>query len=91
MQVTLEIPDTVAGELARRMGNPALAAVEALACRAYERGVFSLEQVRLLLGLESRWQAQAVLSANGVWPGTTLADFEADLATLDSLHPAEGC
>jgi hypothetical protein len=80
----------MAGELVRQMGNPALVAVEALACRAYERGVFSLEQVRLLLGLESRWQAQAVLSANGVWPGTTVADFESDLATLDALHPPQG-
>ncbi|MCX6873685.1 MAG: hypothetical protein NTW21_07735 [Verrucomicrobia bacterium] len=84
----MEIPDARAGELVRRMGNPALAAVEALACRAYDRGVFSLEQVRLLLGLESRWQAQAVLRANGVWPGTMVADLSAHMAAAGTPEAA---
>ena len=89
MKVTLDIPDEIADELSRRMGNPARAAVEALASRAYDKGVFSLEQVRLLLGQESRWEAQQVLSANGVWPGTTVDDFESDMAVLKTLRPAE--
>ncbi|MCF7676357.1 MAG: UPF0175 family protein [Akkermansiaceae bacterium] len=84
MKMVLEIPDEISAELARGLDNPARAALEALAATAYGRGVLSLEQVRRLLGLDSRWDAQEVLSAHGAWPGMTVNDLEADLETLRS-------
>jgi hypothetical protein len=90
MKVILEIPDEFVDELSLRMGNPARAALEALASRAYEKGIFSLEQVRRLLSQGSRWEAQQVLTASGVWPGTTVHDFESDMAVLKALRKPEG-
>ena len=87
MKMVLEIPDEISDELARGMANPARAALEALAATAYGRGVLSLEQVRRLLELDSRWDAQEILSAHGTWPGMTVNDLQADLETLRS-HPS---
>lgn len=84
MKLVLEIPDEISAELARGLDNPARAALEALAATAYGRGVLSLEQVRRLLGLDSRWDAQGVLSAHGAWPGMTVNDLDEDLKTLRS-------
>jgi hypothetical protein len=84
MKMVLEIPDEISAELARGLADPARAALEALAAAAYGRGVLSLEQVRRLLELDSRWDAQEVLSAHGAWPGMTVNDLDADLETLRS-------
>lgn len=88
MTVTLTIPDELSGELTAKLGHPALAALEALAAEAYEQNVFSLEQVRRLLALESRWQVQAVLSRHGVWPGLTAEDVLKDAATAANFTPS---
>ena len=85
MTVTLTIPDEVSRDLTAGFANPARAALEALAAEAYERDVLSLEQVRHLLGLPSRWEAQEVLSRHGVWPGTTVEDVHSDFDALQNL------
>jgi hypothetical protein len=85
MTVTLTIPEEVSRELTAGFSNPGRIALEALAAEAYEKDVLSLEQVRLLLGVESRWEAQEVLARHGVWPGATVADALADLAALENL------
>ena len=90
MTVTLTIPDELTAPMSARLGEPGQAALEALAARAYEQGALSLEQVRRLLNLPSRWEAQNLLSSRGVWPGTTVAGIEADLATLGRLFPVAG-
>lgn len=41
-----------------------------------------------MLRLESRWEAQAVLSRHGVWPGTTVNDLQSDLDTLAKIPAA---
>jgi Uncharacterised protein family (UPF0175) len=85
MTMTLEVPDDLSRELSAGFLNPCRAALEALAAKAYEKEVLSLEQVRRLLGAESRWEAQEVLEHHGVWPGTTVEDVRADLAALENL------
>lgn len=69
MILTVNIPDDLAAELGAGFDNLSRAALEALAAEAYSKDVLSLEQVRRLLELESRWEAQAVLSKHGTWPG----------------------
>ena len=86
MTLTLTIPDNLSLELNAGFGNVGLAALEALAAEAYEHDVLSLEQVRRMLDLPSRWEAQAVLSSHGVWPGTTVEDFRSDMETLADLR-----
>ena len=89
MTMTLEVPDDLSRELSAGFANPCRAALEALAAEAYEKDVFSLEQVRRLLGAASRGEAQEVLARHGVWPGTTVEDVRSDLAALENLaaHP----
>ena len=41
-----------------------------------------------MLALPFRWEAQAVLSRHGVWPGTTAEDFRSDMETLTELRPS---
>ena len=78
MQITLEIPDELSSA---SFGDPSRIAMEALAAKAYEEGVLSEEQVRRMLGLESCWDARAVLSKHGIWPGTTVEEILRDAET----------
>jgi hypothetical protein len=87
MKMVLEIPDEeISAELTRQLGNPARAALEALAAAAYARGILSLEQVRRLLGLETSWQAKSVLSKHDSWPAMSLEDFQQDMSALAELQ-----
>jgi hypothetical protein len=82
MTMTLEIPDDVWLDLKSQSDDFHREALEAVAEDGYVKGRVSMDQVRRMLGLESKWDAQALLSQRGVWPGTTLEEFEADCATL---------
>lgn len=84
MHITLEIPDEFSSVT---FGDPSQIALEALAAKAYEEGVFSEEQVRRMLHLESCWEARAMLSKHGVWPGTSAEDVLGDMKTLETMRP----
>ena len=88
MTMTLDIPDELSGALAAKFGNLGRAALEALAAVAYAKEALSLEQVRRLLALDSRWEAQQVLVQHEVWPGQTLEDVLEDLGELSKLPSA---
>jgi hypothetical protein len=78
MILTVNIPDDLAAELGAGFQNLNRAALEALAVEAYAKDVLSLEQVRRMLDLESRWEAQAFLSEHGAWPGQSAEEILAD-------------
>ena len=78
MIVTVNIPDDLAAELGAGFQNLSRAALEALAAEAYSKDVLSLEQIRRMLELDSRWEAQAVMSRHGVWPGQSGEEILAD-------------
>jgi len=78
MILTVNIPDDLAAELGAEFENLGHAALEALAAEAYAKDVLSLEQVRRLLELESRWEAQAVLSRLGAWPSQSADEILED-------------
>lgn len=81
MIVNLNIPDELSAELTAQFRNVGRAALEALAATAYARDCLSVEQVRRLLGLASKWEAQEVLSQHNVWPGLTADEVSQDAAT----------
>ena len=87
MTLTLDIPDELSRELSAKFSNLSRAALEALAAEAYAKDALTLDQVRRLLGLESRWEAQATMSRHGVWPGLTAEDVlkDAEIAAAASL------
>ncbi len=78
MTLTVNIPDDLAKELGAGFKNVGRAALEALAAEAYAKDVLSLEQVRRLLELESRWEAQVVLSRLGAWPAQSAEEILGD-------------
>lgn len=78
MTLTVNIPDDLAVELGAQFQNLGRAVLEALAAEAYAKDILSLEQVRRLLELESRWDAQAVLSRLGAWPGHSSEEILSD-------------
>jgi hypothetical protein len=86
MTITLSIPDEISADLNAGFQNVGRTALEALAAKAYVSDVISLLQVRRLLGLQSRWEAEAVLSSHGAWPGHTLEEIMMDVETASSMR-----
>jgi hypothetical protein len=62
MQVTVEIPDDMALQLASDGRDPARAALEAIAIDGYRSGALSSRQTMRLLGFEIRYQLDGFLS-----------------------------
>jgi hypothetical protein len=90
MTVTLDIPEDLCAALSARMGNLNRAVLEALAAQAYAAASFSVEQVRRLLGLESKWDAIEVLSKHSVWPGQTADEILADARVAEEFLQQHG-
>jgi Uncharacterised protein family (UPF0175) len=67
MQVTLDIPDDMAGKLASHGQDPARAGLEAVAIEGFRSGALSAYQARRLLGFETRYELDGFLKAHSVW------------------------
>jgi len=89
MQVTLEIPDELAAILTLAGQDPAGAALEAIGIEAYRARRISAYQLRMLLGIRSRYELDGFLKEHRVEKYTS-DDFEEDLATLESLEETRG-
>ena len=81
MQITLDIPDDLAGALALSGEDPGRAALEALALNAYQEHRLTGFQVRTLLGFSSRFELDGFLKAHRV-EKYSAEDFEHDLETI---------
>jgi len=84
MTMTLDIPDDLLRELGAKFDDVGRAALEGLASKAYVEGALSLEQVRRLLDLPSRWEAEAVLKRHRAWPAATVGEVLSDLEGVRS-------
>jgi Uncharacterised protein family (UPF0175) len=85
MQITLEIPDELAATLAPAGQDPTRAALEALGLEAYRQRRISGYQLRMLLGIPSRYELDGFLKEHQV-EKYTAEDFEHDLATLRHIE-----
>jgi hypothetical protein len=85
----MSIPDDLSSELNAGFKNLGRTALEALAAEAYEKDVLSLEQIRRMLELESRWEAQEVLARHGVWPGQSADEILQDAANSSNFRSAQ--
>jgi hypothetical protein len=88
MQVTMDIPDEVSGDLAAKFDDLGKAALEALAAEAYRRGTLTSMQVRLLLGHESRWETQEFLASRDALRSLSAAEILSDVDTAFSARVA---
>ena len=84
MRLEISIPESLRDSLQRGLPDLNHAAFEGLAAESYRQGALSLAQVREMLGLPSRWEAQEFLSARGAWPSYDETAMESELAPLVS-------
>jgi hypothetical protein len=94
MQIILEVPDDLAATLTPPGQDPARAALEAFALEAYREHRMTGYQLRMLLGIPSRYDLDGFLKEHKVYD-YTIEDFEKDLASIRGLrekqpsgHPA---
>jgi len=80
MHVTIDLPADISEVLKGRWGDVSRHALEALAVEAYRTGVLSEDQIRRLLGFESRFQVHALLKQYQVPMHYTDVDLQDDIA-----------
>ena len=76
MQVSIELPEDIGQQLATEWRDLPRAALEALLLEAYRAKKLSAEQLRRLLGFESRYDLDGFLKQHEVWLEYSLQDFE---------------
>jgi hypothetical protein len=84
MQVTIELPDTIAQQLQQQWQDLPRCVLEGLALKGYCARVLTTEEVRRLLEFETRFDVHDFLAAHGV-PIYTLADLEHNRETSQQL------
>ncbi len=77
MQITLELPDEIAGELE----DLPRALLESFALEGYRSGKLTEGQVRKILGYGTRMQVDEFLKEHGVYLNSTLEDLDRDTET----------
>ena len=86
MEITLNIPDELARQVASEGRDPARVALEALALEGYRARRLSESDVRAMLGFETRMEVHAFLKQHGVYLHYDLADLEQDEASAEELR-----
>jgi predicted HTH domain antitoxin len=90
MDLTLHIPSGAEETIRRALGSDlAGAAKELLVVGAYSTGRLSVGQVREVLGLATRIEAEEWLGKRGVPWNYPAADLAADRQTLSRLSPTK--
>ena len=85
MQVTIELPDELADQIRKTSGDVARRVLEAFAIDSYRSGKLTGSQARQLLGLETRFELDALLRRAGVFREYTAEELERD---FESSHQA---
>lgn len=84
MQVTITIPDEFAARVVPQGQDAERLLLEELVAGAYRDGRLTMEQVRQVLGLDTRSQVDVFLQRHAVYD-YTIEDLNKDIATLDRL------
>jgi len=85
MQVTLNIPDTLAAELTAAGQNTARFALEAILVEAYRRRQTSEGEMKRILGYGTRMQVHDLLTKFGVCQQYNSYDLAVDMGTVDQF------
>lgn len=85
MQISITLPDDLAGQLSSEWEDLPRHALEVLAADAYQRGLMTAAQVGRLLGLDSRFEVDAFLKEAGAYLRYSEQDLEKDSQLLDRL------
>lgn len=85
MTIILNLPEDIVKDLVRQGEDLSRTALESLALEEYRFGRITEEQMRRMLGFESRFQVHAFLKQHNTYLDYTQADLDLDLATALSL------
>ncbi len=85
MQVIIELPEDIGQQLTAEWKDLPRVTLEALAVEAYRAQKLSTEQLRRLLGFESRYELDGFLKQHEIWLDYTLEDFEREGETSARL------
>ncbi|MBV9155370.1 MAG: UPF0175 family protein [Acidobacteriaceae bacterium] len=85
MNLTVQIPDDIAGQLGADSGDLARRALEAWALEEYKRGSLTEDGLRRMLGFGTRYQLDGFLKAHDVWAEYTVDDFRRETDSLKRL------
>ena len=86
MRVTVDVPDELADALSLNNRDPAGAALEAMALEAFRERKLTGYQLRVLLGIQSRFDLWEFLKERRI-ETYTAEDPEHDLAVLKTVPP----
>jgi Uncharacterised protein family (UPF0175) len=86
VQITLNIPDEFAAQLASGGRDISRAALEALALEGYRTERLSESEIRRLLGFETRMEVHAFLKAHGAYLHYSIADLERDRESANRMR-----
>lgn len=87
MQLTLTIPDDLAAQITADGKDPGRFALEALAVDGYRSSRLTENEVRVILGYETRMQVHALLAEHNVDLQYTEEQLRQDIAASDRLPP----
>ena len=85
MNLTVNIPDDIAGQLSADGGDLARRALEAWALEEYKKGRITEDGLRRMLGFGTRYQLDGFLKAHDVWIEYTADDFHREVDSLKRL------
>lgn len=84
MEVTIHIPDPLVKRLQERWGDMPRRVLESVAVEGFRERILTTEELRQLLGFETKFDVHALLKEHDV-PFYTLADLEHDRETSARL------
>jgi hypothetical protein len=83
MEITVTVPDDFPAPLLPPGEEPARAALEAIGLEAYRRRRITGFQLRLLLGISTRYELDGFLKRHDIYD-YAIEDFDRDLATIQA-------
>lgn len=87
MEMSVEIPDSVAQRLSSEGKNVSRWLLERAGLEAYKEGEITSFELRQMLGIESRYELDGFLKKHGVYLEYSMEDLERESALLDQLIP----
>jgi hypothetical protein len=85
MNLTVHIPDEIAGRLAAVGGDLSRRALEALLAEEYKHERLTKPELQKLLGIETSFDLDGFLKAHDVWIEYTREDAERERLSLQRL------
>ena len=85
MNLTVEIPDDLAGRLSAEGGDLSRRALEAFALQEFKSGHLTEYELRRLLGFRTSYELDGFLKSHEVWIEYTMEDFHREMEDLQRL------